>query len=959
MTYPKKLIEVALPLEAINKESAREKSIRHGHPSTLHLWWARRPLAAARAVLFSSLVDDPSEYIDNEEEQKKERERLFQLIEELVKWENINNDEVLDKAKLEIARSVARNLGEPMPIGKKAIEEFLDTKAPPVLDPFAGGGTIPLEAQRLGLRAYASDLNPVAVLINKALIEIPPQFANMPPIHPSRRKEIGDMDDMFEKKEWENADGLAEDVIYYGQILMGHVHDKIGKYFPNIILSDQHFINHPELAKWGYKKGSELNIIAWVWTRTVICENPLCKCEVPLARSFKLATKKGKEAWIKPCVNLNNKSVKYTVQYGRSNNTKGIITKGGGRCIICNSPLSFEYIRDQGKRGLLGYRMMAIVCEGNGRRIYLNPTDDQQAIANSVHPSWIPSTELPEKALGFRVQSYGMNKHAELFSQRQLLVLSTFTEQIRSLRKEIILDIFKNPNLSIENDKAHKYVDAIVTYLAFTLDRMSQQCSTLATWSSNPAHELVVNMFSRQTLAMTWDFGEINPFSNAAGWLKSLDYVAKVIRNSVTNAPKAKVKLANAMSKSTYEEAGICAVSTDPPYYDNIGYADLSDYFYIWLRKALFDVYPDILGTLLVPKAEELIASPFRFGGNKLKAKTFFEEGLFLTFNNIRKIQHSSIPFTVFYAFRQTEVDNGENAASTGWETMLEGLLRSGFLITGTWPVRTERDSRMLARGGGGTNALASSIVLVCRPKADITKTVSRRDFIYELKENLKISIPKLQQGHIAPVDLAQAAIGPGMAIFSRYQKVLEADGNQMSVRSALATINQVLDEVLAEQEVNYDEDTRWSLSWYEQYGHVQAPFGIAETLSKAKNTSIQGLVEAGILESRSGHVRLLRRDELDENWTQEKDKQLTIWEATQYLIRTLDKKGEQAAAELLKRLGSKAEPARDLAYRLYTICERKGWAQDALGYNMLVVAWPRLKELASKISSETQNSFL
>jgi putative DNA methylase len=966
MTYRKKLIEVSLPLEAINVASAREKSIRHGHPSTLHLWWARRPLAACRAVLFSSLVDDPSEYMPDEESARIERERLFGIIEELVVWKNSNNEEVLDKARMEIARSVARNLNVDVPVGKEAVREFLATKAPPVLDPFAGGGSIPLEAQRLGLRAYASDLNPVAVLINKALIEIPPKFANMSPIHPresapseaegqgnsvklGRKKKAKPQDELW-GKEWKGAQGLAEDVRYYGKWMSDEAFKRIGHLYPPVTITQEMLDERPDLKEQGLKAGDQMPVMAWIWARTVKCPNPACGAQMPLTRSFVLTTKKNRPAWIEPVIIKDEKvpQIKFRVRTGKGNILSGTVKRTGAQCICCETPVPFEYIRSEGKNGLIGTQMMAIVGEGSKGRIYFSPSEEHERISGKARPKDFPETNLPEKALGFRVQLYGMVHHSDLFTSRQLLAMTTLSEIVPDATKIFALHA---------NNKSHdvldNYIEAIAIYLAIAVSRQANRLSTICFWDTGG--EKIQQVFARQAIPMTWDFVEGNPFSSSSGnFYGQVEYLASVIEFSPSETVQGSV-IQNDASSSIISENGKLVVSTDPPYYDNIGYADLSDYFYIWLRSSLKNVLPTLFGTVLVPKSHELIAAPARFNDDKEKAEKFFEEGLRKTFTNIHKVQDDNYPLTVFYAFKQSESDtNNEdvdeivNTASTGWETMLEGLIGSGFSIDGTWPIRTEFTVGLKMNA----NALASSIVLVCRPRQQSATTSSRREFLSALKKEIAPALRELQQGSIAPVDLAQAAIGPGMAIYSRYSAVLEADGKPMSVRTALTLINQALDEFLAEQEGEYDSDTRWALTWFDQYGHNEAAYGVAETLSRAKNTSVDGLSQAGIVEARGGKVRLYRRDELDTDWDPTQDKRLTAWESAAHLIYALENGGEESAAELLAKLGPVAEVARDLAYRLYTVCERKGWAQDALGYNMLVVAWPRLKELSVKQKS-------
>jgi putative DNA methylase len=952
MANRKKLIEVSLPLEAINVASVREKSIRHGHPSTLHLWWARRPLAACRAVLFSSLVDDPSEYMPDEESARIERERLFDIIEDLVIWENSNNEEVLDKAKMEIARSVARNLNLDVPIGKEAVREFLAAKAPPVLDPFAGGGSIPLEAQRLGLRVYASDLNPVAVLINKALIEIPPKFANMPPVHPPEKETTSKGKGKKSKvtlplweKEWNGSQGLAEDVRYYGKWIRDEAFRRIGSIYPLVTVSKEMLSERSDLKNLGLKTGDQLTVIAWIWARTVKCPNPACKARMPLARSFGLSTKKGKETWVEYKVDNSEPLPKiiFNIKTKKGRPPEGTVNRNGARCIACETPVSLNYIRSEGQSGKMASQLLAIVAESPYGRVYISPDSSHEIAIEKTEPSWKPDQELHGKSR-VSVPLYGMNTFGDLFTNRQLISLTTFSDLI-----EDVYDIIKKDISELNDRDVTSYANAVATYLGLTVSRTANSICSLAVWSQG--RDQSVNVFSRQALPMTWDFPEVNPFAGAAGDFGSTsESMAKTIASLPTNIKRIEVQQKDAMAPNKDDVKFL--ISTDPPYYDNVEYADLSDFFYVWIRRSLSKIYPDLFSTLLTPKSEELVATTYRFDGDKLKAESFFEKGLRKVFDNFSKINNHDYPITIYYAFKQTESEESDsdeaftdNRASTGWETLLTSLVQSGFQVDGTWPMRTERPTGVKA----SVNALASSIILVCRTRPQNTSSASRREFLSALKKELAPALRELQQGSIAPVDLAQAAIGPGMAVYSRYSAVLEADGKPMSVRTALGLINQALDEFLTEQEGEYDGDTRWALTWFEQYGHNEAAYGVAETLSRAKNTSVNGLSEAGIVEARGGKVRLYRRDELDTDWDPTHDKRLTAWESAAHLIYALENHGEESASELLAKLGPIAEVARDLAYRLYTVCERKGWAQDALGYNMLVVAWPRLKELAAQ----------
>lgn len=916
--YKKKLIEVALPLEAINVASAREKSIRHGHPSTLHLWWARRPLAACRAVLFASLVDDPSarpEEFPTEEDQERERQRLFRIIENLVLWENTNNEQVLEEARREILRSTNGN-------------------PPPVLDPFCGGGSIPLEAQRLGLEAHGSDLNPVAVLITKAMIEIPPKFANQPPVNPEARKK---MQTKIGGQDWPGASGLAEDVRYYGRWMRDEAEKIIGHLYPKAKLPN----------------GKEATVIAWIWARTVKCPNPACGAKMPLVRSFSLSTKKGKNAWVEPVIDPGAKTVRFEVKTGEGSPPDGTVNRQGAHCIFCGTPVPFNHVRAEGQAGRMGAQLMAIVTEGTRERVYLPPDEAHENVAAKAEPEWAPETDLPEQALGFRVQLYGMIKHRDLFTPRQLVALTIFSDLAGEARGRALQDAIEvglpDDGIGVNDGgkNAQAYAGAVATYLGLNVSRLANRSSTICFWDTGG--EKVQQVFARQSLPMTWDFVEANPFSNSSGnWIGQLKFLVENIESApCLGLIAGKVTQLDAASAEFSLNSYL--VATDPPYYDNIGYADLSDFFYIWLRRSLGTVYPGIFSTLLVPKAQELVATPYRFNGDKEKARYFFENGLRKAFSRIYRVSHLDYPFTIYYAFKQSENSNDKrghsSVVSTGWETMLEGLIQSGFQINGTWPMRTEFGKGLKLR----VNALASSIVLVCRPRPEDAPLITRRDFIFSLKKELPEALRKLQQGSIAPVDLAQSAIGPGMAVFSRYAKVVEPDGSAMFVRTALQLINQHLDEFLAEQENEYDPDTRWALGWFEQYGMKEGPFGDAETLSKAKNTSVEGMVQSGILKAGGGKVRLLKRDELKGDWDPSMDKRMNVWEMTQHLIRILDTEGgEGPASELQERLGGSAEIARDLAYRLYSICERKGWPQEAVHYNSLVAVWPRLRDLAA-----------
>ena len=941
----KKLIETVIPLEAVNAASAREKSIRHGHPSTLHLWWARRPLAAARAVLFAQMVDDPEsdpERFPTKEAQEHERDRLFVLMEDLVKWENTTNEEVLDRAREEIRRSWRRTcaLNAEHP---RAAEWFDPDRLPAFHDPFAGGGALPLEAQRLGLESWASDLNPVAVLINKAMIELPPRFAGRPPVHPDARSDrelIG--------TPWRGARGLAEDVRRYGRWMRDEAERRIGRLYPRVTVTPEMVRERPDLRPY---EGRALTVIAWLWARTVRSPNPaFANAEVPLASTFMLSTKRGREAWVEPVIEGDTyRFVVRTAGAGRvppdsaKNGTK--LARGAHfRCLLSDMPIASEHIYVEANAGRMGSRLMAIVVEGERGRVYIAPTQEQENIVGEAAVTWKPAAVMPDNPRWFSPPLYGLTTFGDLFTPRQLVALTTFSdlvgEAVERVRRDAEADSAQPGGLPQDDRPLREdgrgpraYAEAVGVYLGFGVSKMANISSSIASWMNDRG--AFRETFARQAIPMMWDFAEANVFADLGGsFCVALDKEAMVL-NCLPAHPESFVFQDNAIKQ--INSINKC-VSTDPPYYDNIGYADLSDFFYVWLRRSLAPIYPDLFATLGTPKAEELVATPYRHGSREA-AEAFFMEGMTRALGRLAEQAHPAFPVTVYYAFKQSETREGE-IRNTGWEAFLEALVRAGFAVTGTWPMRTEGMGRINAQG---TNALASSVVLACRRRAPDAPAVTRREFLAELRRELPPALRRMQAENMASVDLAQAAIGPGMAAFTRYGAVLDAQGARLSVRDALTEINGVLGD-------DFDADSRLALAWFEQHGFDEGEFGVAETLSKAKNTSVQALVEAGILESRHGRVRLLPPSDLPADWEPEgegENAQPTVWEAVHHLIRILESGGERPAAELVARLGGRAETARELAYRLYRICERRGRAAEALSYNALVRSWPELTRLA------------
>ncbi|MFL0410883.1 DUF1156 domain-containing protein [Microbacterium paludicola] len=921
----KKLIEVALPLEAINAQSAREKSIRHGHPSTLHLWWARRPLATARAVLFAQLVDDPSERADEFRSEAAvaglsdvdahvaarvdaERQRLFALITRMVDWDNLSDEELFDQVRAEIRRST-------------------DDDPPAILDPFAGGGTIPLEAQRLGLEAHASDLNPVAVLINKALIEIPPRFAGRAPVFPGAEGT---------RNSWPKATGLAEDVRRYGEWMREEAERRIGHLYPKATLPD----------------GTTANVIAWIWARTVTCPNPACGIEMPLARSWWLGKKKGKEAYVVP--SIANGRVKFEIGHDpktapTKDNDGTMSGRRGAVCVSCGSAVSVDHIKAEGMAGRLGAVLLATVAEGNRQRLYAPPTDAHDAAARVEAPDGTPTQKLGIDPRNIWTPSYGLDTFASLFTNRQLRALTTFSDLVGEARERVLQDAIagglrEGDRLEEGGIEAAAYADAVATYLGFVVSRLTDYTSSITTWASNPQMEILRNVFARQAIPMAWDFAEGNPFAASSG---GLDIMIRAVTRAIEKTPARLQAVATQSDAATRSYSGLL-VSTDPPYYDNIGYSDLSDFFYVWLRRALRSVHPDLLSTMLVPKAEELVANPYRHGG-KTGAQDFFESGFRHVFAEARRSASDDFPITVYYAFKQAELE-ADGLASTGWETLLSGMLSEGWMVTATWPVRSERAGRMISIG---TNALASSIVLALRPRSENAPITDRRGFLAELKSTLPEALRNLQQGSVAPVDMAQAAIGPGMATFSKYARVVEPSGGPMSVRDALRAINGVLAEVLSQQEGDFDDDTRWCVAWFEAHGFDVAQYGEAETLASAKNSSVAGLARSGVISSGGGKVKLFAPDELPTGYDPRTDDRISLWEVVLHMARALSDSGLNSAGRILagaEERGIDLTAAHELTYLLFAISEKRGLTQAGILFNTLGSSWAEVRAAAASL---------
>lgn len=946
---PKKLIEVALPLKEINEACVREKSIRHGHPSTLHLYWARRPLAAARAVLFAQLVNDPGwdEELQigykRKADANRKREELFEIIRELVKWENTNNEVVLEKARTEIRKSwkVTCDLNKDHP---QAAELFNPDKLPAFHDPFAGGGSIPLEAQRLGLEAWASDLNPVAVLINKAMIEIPPKFVGHRPIGPIPES---DKQTTTNNYTWPGVTGLAEDVRRYGHWVREEAFKRIGHLYPPIEITAEMVAERPDLTSY---RGKKLTVIAYIWARTVKSPNPLYShVDVPLTSTFLLSDKKGKEAWIEPII--DGDKYQFKVRVGMPDDID-IIKKGlkaAGRssnftCLLSNTPIDGKYIKAEGQAGRMGSKLMAIVAEGTNSRVYLSPDENQELLAKSAIPTWRPEQALVGKSAD-QLPLYGMKQYGDLFADRQLLALNTVSDYVQRVKQIIPQSATSSNNDGIEQntDKVSlKYADVISLYLSYVIDKCMDYWTNVCSWHISKS--LIRNTFGRQAIAMVWDYAETNPFSSSTGnWLSMLDWVCQALVKLPNKANGRAVQIdATSQSISAFK-----IVSSDPPYYDNIMYADLSDFFYVFQKRALKPIFPELFQTIATPKDDELVASQYRHKSKK-DAELFFLNGMMKAMSRISQQSNAAFPVTIYYAFKQSETSEA-GSISTGWVTFLEAVIKSEFAIVGTWPMRTELANKV---SGIGSNMLSSSIILVCRKRELDADLISRKDFLQELNKAIPIALDTMINGSetsspIAPVDLAQAAIGPGMAVFSKYKSVVEADGSPMSVRTALILINKAIDDYFKELEGDWDSDTRFCLQWFSEYGWKEGIYGEADVLARAKGVSVEGVRDSGVLAAASGKVKLLRPDEYPDAWNPAKDTHMPAWEVLHHLIRLHQTRGESAAAEIVKAIPHIAETARQLAFLLYTTCERKGWAEDARPYNDLVMAWLSIEKQA------------
>jgi putative DNA methylase len=954
MTYRKKLIEVSLPLEAINKASAREKSIRHGNISTLHLYWARRPLASCRAVLFGMLVDDPSsvsEEFPTVEEQAIERDRLHRLLEKLVIWRNLNDDSLLHQARWEIARSIGRSKGIEPPtelnpnehLGvhdnkkkRNALIDWLHEHGPLIHDPFCGGGAIPLEAQRLGLRTMGTDLNPLAVMITKATTEIPAKFADMPPINPEAKKNG--------RTNWRGAEGLAEDVRYYGEWMRQKAWESIGHHYPNVTITEKMVVERPDLKKYLNK---ELTPIAWIWARTVRSPDPAySSCHVPLIKSRVLSRKPNQQHWVE--IIDNSVGVDFVVRRGEfpSDEQKGTVSRSGATCFLSKNPITFDYIRSEAKKGRMSSKLMAIVLNGDNERVFVSPNNFHTSCAEIETPPTMPSGLIKGKSK-VNVGLYGFSDFQQLFTNRQGNMLITFCNLLNELNVQIRSE---NEEGDIElSTKRGDYIDAIRLFLSIGINKLADRASTICTWDSSPKQLSLRNTFGRQAIPMTWDYAEGNAFSKSSGnWLACLEWGCKVLKS----VPATGSVDVHQLDASTINHPnGSVLYCTDPPYYDNIAYADLSDFFYIWMKHNMSKSYPDIFTTILTPKEGELVATPYLHDSKK-DAEEFFLNGMKDVIGRMATQNNPESPVCFFYAFKQQE-SGTDGTSSTGWSTFLEATISSGFNIVGTIPMRTEQSNKLL---GKNANILSTSAVLVCRQRTEDAPTARRTEFLRELRQELEPAMKDLQEGGISPVDLAQAAIGPGIGVFSKYSAILEADGSHMSVRRALEIINEELSVILGETDDEIDAESRVCLRWFASFGEDARVYGELDSLLRSINASPDKIEKSGCMIFGDGKVRIAEIESYPGSFNAKDAIGAPAWAHVHRLIRLLDVKGESEAVAYMRYMPShQRDSVRSLTYRLYQICEEKKMMEQAKSYNTLAISWGQVADRSQKPAVSTQ----
>ncbi len=877
--YRTKLIEVALPVEEISKACRRDKNRKVGTIKNVHKWFAPMPTPAWRALLFAALVDDPGE--------PRRRAELVNLIKRLVPEDG---GPATDSTLAEVRR-VLRASGE----------------LPVVFDPFCGGGSTLVEAQRLGLPAVGSDLNPVAVLITRTLTQLIPRVRGRAPIQP---------EDRLAAVSGGSLDGLVTDVRHYARRVREVAWQQVGHLYPAV-------------------NGD--TVIACLWARTVTCANPACGATIPLYTSPWLSKRRSEKRWLKPVA--VGKHAEFEIGEGDGPPppaTKASPRGATFRCLSCPEPTPEAYVKAEGEAGRLGIQLLAVVVDGATGRRYLPADENQRKTADVTVPDDSPELALPNYTRWFSPPAFGLTTQADLYTPRQLHVLGAFADAVAQV-----------PDWVTADGGDASYATTIATILGLCVGKLAMSNSTQARWyiGNDNGTPRVIPAFGRHALPMMWDFTELNPFCDrAANWSGILESILAGLRALPPSKESAYVAQCDVRKAGDLVRARTALVATDPPYFGQIGYADLSDYFYVWERRALRNVHPDLFGTIAAPKDAELIATPYRHGGDMSVARRYFVDGFTEAFTALRKAARPDLPMIIIYAHRQEEAEE-DGLTSSAWDAIIEALLTAGLGVAGTWPVHATHSSRQI---GLGTNSLASYTAMVCRPRRVDAAMTDRPGFLRVLRAELPPAIRKMQDAAVPALDLTQAALGPGLAVFSRFAQVVEPSGDPMSVRTAIGLINQVRSEALTEQQDEFDTATRWAVQWFDEYGFGEGPYDRAEVLFTGTDTSFDGLKRADIIDSRPSKVRLVRPDELPDNW--EPSGRPPVWGVTMHLLQRLDRGGEDAAARLLSQVGGNRDGARDLAYRLADICERKRRAREALAFDGLIISWPEISKRATGI---------
>ena len=925
MEHRRKLIETDWPLNDISRQSVKEKALTHGHPQTLHRWWARRPLAACRAALFASIVDDPGDCYDefpDEEAVSRKRRSLNDLITQLVQWKRTDdkspsNRELMGKVRYEIARSIARNHGDTLPETTEEAETYLteNRNLATVYDPFCGGGSVPHEAQRLGLDAIASDQNPVAVLITKALVQFSHPYVNRHPIN-SEANKLEARDGRRRPKRpvtWRGASGLADDLRFYGKWILNKARERIGHFYPDVDIPG----------------GSTATTTAWIWANTITCSNVACRATIPLLKSYQL-TAKGEKHWVKPSVSPLEGTVEFSVQRTKVGVPEQPTMRGDSVvCLACDQPSPLDYVREEARSKRLGTQMMAIVSHSGPNRHFAAPTENHIDKAMSARPDFgfVPSGSLPSEALGFSIQNYGFTQWRDLYTNRQLLTITTLSMLIDEVVEIIVRD-----------GGEQAYAETIKTYLALALGRTAETNCRFTRWVNTG--DKVAGVFGRQTLNMVWDFAEPNIFSNRTQcWTNQVNWVAKVLERLPKDTVPGNVYLGDASSPSQAISDAI--VITDPPYYDNIGYADLSDFFYVWLRPLLKDIHPKLFTGISVPKHNQIVAAPL-FDD----PRQHFADRLSQALVRIHDSSAREYPSSIFYAYRQKENGNADSSL-TGWHAMLDSLVKAGFKVVGTWPIRTEHSGRLRSQK---SNALATSVLLVCRRRHEDAPITTRGNFIAELEAELPQALDRLTRyNHIEPLDLEQAAIGPGMEVYSKYRSVETNKGEPVDVIEALQCINRVIADYIDREEGelvgDLDAPTQFCLSWVKQHGFQQGESGQAEMLAKPKGVTIDGLRdELRLLDARAGRMRIIDYNEYEpEVRIKRVSLESSIWEGCMLMAHNFGAvKGKRVhgAAQVYSRMGTNAEKVERLARILFDRFERRSESVHSRVFNDIVASW-------------------